>query len=178
MGLDHGLRYGTPAPSEDSVNWDDEISTKAHFVEYHEWREGAEIITWRKENHIHAWFVKNVQDDVDQCEDAVVSKEKLAEFVRLCEEVITGCELVDGNVYVGRVGTAAGWEEMYEPGKVLSLTTQERAERLMPTKSGFFFGSTQYSQWYLESLQNAVQTVKSVLEKMADDESVVYWSSW
>jgi len=179
MGLDHGLRYGQPAPNEDGVDWSDDAASRAYFEAYRTWREAVEIIDWRKENHIHAWFVHNVQADVDQCEDAIVSKEKLAEFVRLCEEMIAGCELVPGDVYNGETFTpATGWVTNYESGNVLSADSQALCERLMPTQSGFFFGSTQYNEWYLKSLQNAVQAVKPVLEKMADDDTVIYWSSW
>jgi hypothetical protein len=178
MGLDHGLRYGTPAPSEDGIVWEDEVAVKAHFEEYRTWREVVEIIDWRKENHIHAWFVHNVQGGEDRCEDAIVSKEKLAEFVRLCNEIVEGCKLVDGDVFVGRMGTATGMQDMFEPGKVLSEDSKALAERLMPTQSGFFFGSTQYSIWYLKSLQDAVAALEPVLEKMAEDDTIVYWSSW
>ena len=43
---------------------------------------------WRKANAIHAWFVENVQNGEDNCEEYYVSREQLEELMRLCGEVI------------------------------------------------------------------------------------------
>lgn len=43
---------------------------------------------WRKSNSIHNWFVKNVQDGVDECQRAYVEREKLAELLQACETVL------------------------------------------------------------------------------------------
>lgn len=43
---------------------------------------------WRKVNSVHNWFVKNVQDGVDECQRASVSREQLAELLQACEIVI------------------------------------------------------------------------------------------
>lgn len=42
---------------------------------------------WRKSNHIHKWFVDNVQDGNDNCEPHYVPREKLEELKKICEEV-------------------------------------------------------------------------------------------
>lgn len=39
---------------------------------------------WRKANQIHAWFVKNCQNDVDECREAYVAHEQLVELRDLC----------------------------------------------------------------------------------------------
>jgi hypothetical protein len=43
---------------------------------------------WRKANHIHRWFVENVQDGEDDCRDYEVTITQLKELVALCEEVL------------------------------------------------------------------------------------------
>lgn len=43
---------------------------------------------WRKANHIHAWFVANVQDGKDECEEHNVSREKLITLRDLCQQVL------------------------------------------------------------------------------------------
>ena len=48
----------------------------------------CEAMYWRKANAIHDWFVKNVQDGVDNCGSYYVPNEKLQELVELCKEVI------------------------------------------------------------------------------------------
>jgi hypothetical protein len=43
---------------------------------------------WRKANAIHAWFVKNVQDGVDDCREYEVSYNQLLELKALCIKVL------------------------------------------------------------------------------------------
>ena len=47
---------------------------------------------WRKANAIHAWFVKNVQEGVDDCGDYYVTDEKLDALLADCEAVIASPE--------------------------------------------------------------------------------------
>lgn len=42
------------------------------------------VAYWRKVNSVHGWFVKNVQNGNDDCDEYYVSHEKLKELVRLC----------------------------------------------------------------------------------------------
>lgn len=44
---------------------------------------------WRKANAIHKWFVDNVQDGEDECQEHEVSHEQLAELANLCRKVWT-----------------------------------------------------------------------------------------
>ena len=43
---------------------------------------------WRKANHIHAWFVDNVQDGEDDCQPYDVSIEQLRELLALCKQAL------------------------------------------------------------------------------------------
>jgi hypothetical protein len=43
---------------------------------------------WRKANQIHSWFVTNVQDGKDECQESYVPREKLQELRDLCKTVI------------------------------------------------------------------------------------------
>jgi hypothetical protein len=47
-----------------------------------------EVMYWRKANHIHKWFVDNVQDGVDDCKEHWVSEGKLQELLNICEKVL------------------------------------------------------------------------------------------
>ena len=46
-----------------------------------------DIMYWRKANHIHHWFVDNVQGGEDNCQDYYVSREQLTELLALCHKV-------------------------------------------------------------------------------------------
>lgn len=45
------------------------------------------LMYWRKANHIHSWFVDNVQDGRDECQESWVSVGQLRELDQLCSEV-------------------------------------------------------------------------------------------
>jgi hypothetical protein len=43
---------------------------------------------WRKANAIHNWFVQNVQDGKDECEEHYDSFEQLNELKSLCQKIL------------------------------------------------------------------------------------------
>ena len=52
-----------------------------------------EAIYWRKENHIHKWFVENVQKGEDDCGTYDVSIEKLQELFEVVGKVLANNKL-------------------------------------------------------------------------------------
>lgn len=48
----------------------------------------VEIMYWRKANQIHNWFVKNVQNDKDDCNRYLVTRKQLTELFDLGKKVI------------------------------------------------------------------------------------------
>lgn len=47
-----------------------------------------EIMTWRKANQIHRWFVEHVQKGDDDCKRYYVSLEKIKLLVEICKTVL------------------------------------------------------------------------------------------
>lgn len=47
------------------------------------------VAYWRKANQIHAWFVKNVQKGIDNCESFIVDREQLTQLRDVCKEVLS-----------------------------------------------------------------------------------------
>lgn len=106
----------------------------------------GEVIYWRKANAVHNWFVENVQDGVDECQNAWVSTDKLKELLQQVEWV---------------------------------LEDQDRAESILPTTSGFFFGDTNYGQSYIDDLEHTRDKLKVLLEDPdVDKYDYYYHSSW
>jgi hypothetical protein len=56
------------------------------------------------------------------------------------------------------------------------LNDNSLAEELLPTASGFFFGGTEYDEWYFDGIQNTIE----ILEEALSDTSADYYysSSW
>ena len=47
-----------------------------------------ELAYWRKVNHIHQWFVDNVQKGEDDCGNYWVDRDKLIQLKELCEKTV------------------------------------------------------------------------------------------
>ena len=59
------------------------------------------------------------------------------------------------------------------------LADPTKAGELLPTADGFFFGPTEYDNWYKESLQATIDQIERVLEKLPEDQwTFEYQSSW
>lgn len=56
------------------------------------------------------------------------------------------------------------------------LSDHSLAEKLLPTESGFFFGSTEYDDWYFDDLRDAKTDLTQLLVKMSDGDTADFWS--
>lgn len=55
----------------------------------------------------------------------------------------------------------------------------EMAEKVLPTQSGFFFGSTEYDEWYYEDIKSTIDILEKVLaETDFSNQTITYHSSW
>lgn len=137
-----------------------------------------EVGYWQKANQIHNWFVENVQNGVDDCGYYKVSKEQLLSLMDICNKILENCKLVAGTVINGwtlnkETGT---FEANFENGQI--MTNSHIAEELLPTRSGFFFGGTNYDQWYYEDIKNTVEILQKASEINFDNYTLIYHSSW
>lgn len=62
--------------------------------------------------------------------------------------------------------------------KVLAAHNQETAEELLPTQAGFFFGSTDYDEWYYEGMKEILTQFGELLNRWQDDDSCFIIMSW
>lgn len=53
------------------------------------------------------------------------------------------------------------------------------AMELLPSQSGFFFGSTEYDQWYMSDIDFTIKKILEVLRTTDFDKEIVFYtSSW
>lgn len=133
------------------------------------------VAYWRKANQIHAWFVENVQDGKDDCGNYYVERAQLETLRDLCETVLKKTSLVEGPVQTGTTFTKEGVTRNFEEGKIVADPSV--AIELLPTQSGFFFGGTDYDQWYVEDLRGTVAQITSALAEF-EGWDFQYHSSW
>jgi hypothetical protein len=131
---------------------------------------------WRKANHIHKWFVDNVQNGTDNCGNYYVSREKLQELKNIVCRVLESSKLINDTVVNGYMVEKDGTRvPTLEDGQVMLNT--RTAEELLPCSEGFFFGSTDYDQWYYNSLIYTKELIEKCLN-LPDVWSFEYGSSW
>lgn len=58
-----------------------------------------------------------------------------------------------------------------------ALNSRDKAYEILPTTSGFFFGCTEYDDWYFKTLENTIEIIDNAL-KLSDEWSLEYQSSW
>ena len=60
------------------------------------------------------------------------------------------------------------------------MSNKGKACELLPTGSGFFFGTVEYDDWYFEGVQDTIDRLESLLsdEKITDNFIFEYHSSW
>jgi hypothetical protein len=132
---------------------------------------------WRKENHIHNWFVQNVQDCMDDCRAYIVSCEQLKALRDVCQEVLSVAKTEPGVLASGTLCTSNGVEYISVDGLV--ITNPEKCAALLPTCNGFFFGDEQYDECYLNGVKDTIEIIDNVLATTDFDKQLIcYQSSW
>lgn len=160
MGLDQYLearRYvsGYAHSSEEERQMFRELVDTVGMSDVHDERSATvsvNVAYWRKANHIHNWFVQNVQSGEDDCGSYKVSRQRLAELGELCQRVAQSGD-------------------------------PDYAHRNLPTASGFFFGGTDYDEYYFEETELTARRLAEILEKVPDTTGLQSWdfyysSSW
>ena len=113
---------------------------------------------WRKANAIHKWIL-------DNC----ATKDKWADPIDDCRPIEIPVEKL---------------EELLDDCKKV-LEDHSLATELLPTTDGFFFGSTEYDEWYFRTIEETIDIIEPVIDFMKHmleikDSSwdVIYEASW
>lgn len=137
----------------------------------------ANVGYWRKANAIHAWFVKNVQDGRDLCQESYVSRDHLEQLRADCRKVLDSIETVPGKIDEGYTLSAKGRVDHFRDGEVVAQ--KGVAAAVLPTQGGFFFGKTDYDEDYLNDLRETVEIIDRVLSSpVLKDWDFKYHASW
>ena len=110
---------------------------------------GTELMYWRKANQIRRWFVDHLND--------FDPSDNLGKY-DVSREVLQ--DLIDDIDYV------------------LEDESIERAEEVMPTGSGFFFGNTEYDEYYFDSLKRTREQIQEILDTTSEEDEIYYTEWW
>lgn len=129
---------------------DIEVETPSAYVD-------VGVAYWRKANAIHNWFIENLADGVDDCKPVYVNRKDLLELHTVLVEVMKVREMQEA-----------------DPDEALPT-----AEDILPTVGGFFFGETEYDDWYWRQVEYTRDRLAVILAnpKFADFD-FEYRASW
>lgn len=69
-------------------------------------------------------------------------------------------------------------EELLDTCKIVEKD-HDKAEELLPTQEGFFFGSTEYDKYYFDDIKYTIEVLTKILnDKSFDEMDISYHSSW
>lgn len=152
--------------------WDDEH--KYPIYEIHE-----EIGYWRKANEIHNWFVEHVQDGIDDCDyHDEVTPDVLRELITICDEIINSVHLVPGKIVSGYQTDENG---NFVPIEIDGVIVEDDSlcRKMLPRTEGFFFGSYEYDERYINDLKRTKEICERALEETDFETQMIYYvSSW
>lgn len=133
---------------------------------------------WRKANAIHAWFVENVQEGEDDCGDYCVDEEKMQELLDIVNKILDGAKMVKGQIVNGYRYENEKKTPILEDGEIME--NAKLAHELLPTQEGFFFGGTDYDQYYIDDLKHTKEILEVCLaeDKNGGCGTFYYGSSW
>lgn len=109
----------------------------------------TELMYWRKANQIRRWFVDHLND--------FDPSDNLGKY-DVSREVLQ--DLIDDIDYV------------------LEDESIERAEEVMPTSSGFFFGNTEYDEYYFDKLRYTRERIQEILDTTSEEDEIYYTEWW
>ena len=92
-------------------------------------------------------------------------------FVDNCADGVDNCQ----DTYV----SVENLQELLSRCKEV-LENRDIASKLLPTQSGFFFGSTEYDDWYFQDLEYTVKVLEKIIPEIEahSDWEIYYRASW
>ena len=104
---------------------------------------------FRKFNALHSYIVKTFANGVDDCRDIILYKEDVEQIKKVLDDVLNAHQQV------------------------------EKAKELLPTQSGFFFGGTDYDEYYFEDVKVAADLMQKLLDNFDFEKyQLIYEASW
>jgi len=107
-----------------------------------------EVAYFRKYNHLVEWVDENVQE-VENGDYIKITREQLQQLLEDAKKAL----------------------QAYKEGDL------DKVDEIMPTTSGFFFGDTEYNDYYKRKLEDTIEQIQNVLNNYSDKE-FVFIADW
>jgi hypothetical protein len=102
---------------------------------------------WRKFSALHGWFVNKCGGGVDECQSIPVSVEDLKELL----ETLNNVKTILGDFQL----------EFNQ--------TMEKIKELFPPTPGFFFGSTDIDEYFIQKVNETIPVIEGIIKEDAEN---------
>lgn len=122
------------------------------------------VASLEKANQIHAWFVNNVQNGVDNNSYYFVTEDDFLELKEICEKVL---ELNPYNLNKDSYLLYYSANNLIEKGIITKeqyAKLESELNKILPTKEGFFFGPIDYALSYFLNVKNTLEMLTKILD--------------
>lgn len=94
--------------------------------------------------------------------------------IRAAIEYLSGENAINcGYVFLSKPVVERLTERLAEVSQEHSL-----AATVLPTQDGFFFGSTQYDEYYFADIERELEAFRTILKEWDESKSYAYWEWW
>lgn len=133
-----------------------------------------ELMYWRKANQIHGWFVNHCTEIIPDVQ-YIVTLDNLKALLEDCYQVLDLLKTAPKK----KVEVHTGWANGESTYVDVEVYDSEEVMKIMPPTSGFFFGSEEINEWYIESITETISFIEKELASNPDDyEEYEYYASW
>lgn len=201
MGLDMYLyaeqSYRVKWSSKDKDEKGDELLKFLNFENKYTFDGGMArvkipVAYWRKANAIHRYFIQIRRKELEEQLlhynwFSVFSQEEAEQYKEVIDKILNRLEDDCNEFYVAREDLENLLDicsKITQPSEkddeLIKYWTLEKVNELLPTQSGFFFGSTEYDEWYFSDLRKTQQMLEKILSDYSEDSWVdfYYRASW
>ena len=140
--------------STKEVNYPEDLKTFSDYIYDRNFKSVQtetiyQIGYFRKFNALHSYIVKTFADGIDNCQDIILYKEDVEQIKKVLDDVLNAHQQV------------------------------EKAKEILPTQSGFFFGGTDYDEFYFEDVKVAADLMQNLLDNFDFEKyQLIYEASW
>jgi hypothetical protein len=110
--------------------------------------------------------------------DIPITKEWCEELLEKCNKVVDKYNELKASYTLNTNGDNTNLFESKEANDLFAKFASET----LPTMAGFFYGSTDYDEWYLDDVKDVIEHLKnniiSEFDKLDDDEYIVFNADW
>ena len=127
---------------------------------------------WRKANAIHNYFVTNIQNGNDDQRAYRVPKRVFKDLLAKCTAIL---ELAMAEGFRPEPDENGNYQDGFKASAKLTDLCNEQ----LPTQGGFFFGSTDYDDWYFHQIHYTKKLIEGIFEAWdTDGHKSYYYSCW